>query len=525
MAHNDYIIVGGGINSLVCAALLGQKNHRILILERENCLGGCIRTEEVTLPGFRHDLMSCWHPLFTASPAYAELRPALERFGLEYCNTEKPAAVVREDGTYFVLQRSREQNIIAMNSLLRGEGDRYATAMQEFERTLELTFTLLGSELWTWRVLGPLLKAAWRRGPRALLEYGAYSLESARAWLEANFESALVRACIAPWTLHTGYSVESAGSGLMAGLIPFTLEVAGIPVPKGGGVKLVTAFEQLIRSRGGEILVNADVNQIRVQDDTARGVMTADGRKFDARKAVICNVTPTQLYTRLLKQQDVPPSILHQARRFRYGRSDMQIHLALNKPAHWRHPALDSVGLIHLADSIDSVSCAVNEADRGLLPGSGTIAVGQPAVLDPSRTPAGKGMLWIQILDLPHILKGDAAGQIPCPSDGQWNNAVKEAYADRVVNRLEQHIPNLRRNILARAVLSPRDLEALNINLIGGDPYGGACTLDQFLLWRPLRGLSNHKTPVKKLYHIGASTHPGAGLGAGSGYLIGKKLA
>jgi phytoene dehydrogenase-like protein len=122
------------------------------------------------------------------------------------------------------------------------------------------------------------------------------------------------------------------------------------------------------------------------------------------------------------------------------------------------------------------------------------------------------------------MLKGDAADVIRCPADGLWNDATKEAYANRVMERLARHIPGLERAVLARRVFSPADLESLNINLVGGDPYGGACTLDQLLLWRPLRGTRKHRTPVRQLYHIGASTHPGAGLGGGSGYLLAKQL-
>ena len=138
--------------------------------------------------------------------------------------------------------------------------------------------------------------------------------------------------------------------------------------------------------------------------------------------------------------------------------------------------------------------------------------------------PEGKGLLWIQLQELPRHIKGDAAGEIPIPADGSWTEEVREAYADRIIDRIAEHIPNLKQNIIARCVLSPADLEAININLVGGDPYGGDCSLDQYFLWRPLRALKNHQTPLKNLYHIGASTHPGPGLGGGSGYLVAKNL-
>ena len=520
----DYIIVGSGINSLVCAALLGRKGRRVLVLERNDRPGGCVRSEELTLPGFMHDALSCWHPLFVTSPGYAVLREALERHGLEYCNTEFPAAVVRSDGSHFVMHKSRQKNIEAMNAALAGEGDRYAAAMSQFEQTLDLTFTMLGTELYSWATAKVLLKSLLRRGPAALIDYGASSLETARSWLESTFRSHAIRACIAPWTLHTGLGPQATGSAVMAKIIPFTLEVAGTPVVKGGSYRLVEAFTGLLREMGAEMLVNADVSRVRVSGGKAVGVDTRDGRHFDAAQGVICSVTPRQLYTQLLQSGEVPESITAQARSFRHGRACMQIHVALSAPPRWQAAELDKVALVHLADDVDSVSRAVNEAERGLLPAQGSFAIGQPSVLDPSRIPAGKGMLWIQVLDLPPVVRGDAAGLIDCPADGRWNTQLAEAYADRVMDRLAKHIPGLRKLVLARRVLSPADLEAINVNLIGGDPYGGDCALDQFLLWRPLRGVRNHQTPIQGLYHIGASTHPGAGLGAGSGYLLANRL-
>ncbi len=121
-------------------------------------------------------------------------------------------------------------------------------------------------------------------------------------------------------------------------------------------------------------------------------------------------------------------------------------------------------------------------------------------------------------------IKGDASGEIATPPDGHWTETVREAYADRIVDRLCALIPNLRRSIIARKTISPADLALLNVNLVGGDPYSGACSIDQFMLWRPAPTGRSHETPVKGLYHIGASTHPGPGLGGVSGALVAGAL-
>jgi phytoene dehydrogenase-like protein len=157
------------------------------------------------------------------------------------------------------------------------------------------------------------------------------------------------------------------------------------------------------------------------------------------------------------------------------------------------------------------------------LPAEATIVVGQPCAVDPSRAPDGSWIIWIQLQELPRVPRGDALGQIDV-GDGTWTEELREAYANRIVTRLAKQITNLPSATLTRVVLSPADLEALDCNLVGGDIYAGSCALDQNLLWRPTGALPGHATGVEGLWQIGASTHPGPGLGAGSGYLVAKEL-
>jgi phytoene dehydrogenase-like protein len=257
------------------------------------------------------------------------------------------------------------------------------------------------------------------------------------------------------------------------------------------------------------------------------GVRLADGEVVRAARAVIAGVTPTQLYERLLRTGDVSSAVLDAARRYRYGRAEMQIHLALDEPPRWRGPDAERLGrvaIVHVTPGLDGVSRAVNEAERGLLPAEATIVCGQPCTLDPSRAPEGKSIVWIQLQELPAgRVKGDAAGQLDT-GDGTWTEELREAYADRIVARLAESIPNLPAATLQRVVLSPVDIEALNCNLVDGDIYAGSCALDQNLLWRPFAQAPGHGTEVDRLFHIGASTHPGPGLGGGSGYLVAQEL-
>lgn len=293
---------------------------------------------------------------------------------------------------------------------------------------------------------------------------------------------------------------------------------------RGGSAGLVKAFVGLIEMLGGEVHHPADVDQVLVTQGRACGVLLQNGREFHARKAVVCNVTPQQMYRRLLRRTKVDEACVAMSERYRYGRAEMQIHLALDAPPVWRDPRLNPVAMLHVTSGVDAVSRAVNEAERGLLPTEGTIVVAQPTALDPSRAPPGKSILWIQLQELPSVIRGDAAEILTVPTDGRWTTALREQYADRIVSRLEAHIPGLSQQISGRAVLSPADLESLNMNLVGGDPYSGDCSIDQFLWWRPSRAGANHRTGIKRLFHIGASTHPGPGLGGMSGYLTAKEL-
>ena len=520
----DYIVVGSGINGLVCAALLGQRGKTVLVLEREDVAGGCIKSGEITAPGYTHDLMAATFVLFITSPAFGKLGADLARHGLDFAHTSRPTGVVTPDGRSLVLTTDRAANVARFNDLSPGDGDRYRVEVEAVERDAELVFGLLGGALWSWGTFKLLFREMRRRGLRGLAARLGEGLRPGRGWLETRFKSDLLRGMLAPWVLHAGLGPESAFSGEMARVVAFALEAAGAPIAKGGAANAVKAFEGLIRERQGEVRTGADVAEILVTGGRASGVKLANGEAIEARQGVICSVTPTQLYDRLIPSAAVDPAAKSQADDYRYGKGDMQMHYALKSPPKWKGQGLDQVALIHLTPGLDGVSKAVNECERGMLPEVPTICVGQPHALDPSRCPEGAGIIWIQLPEAPRHIKGDAAGKIDVPADGGWSEAVREAYADRVEAILKTHIEGFEENVVARTCYSPADLEAMNMNLVGGDPYGGSCAIDQFFVWRPFADTVNHKTPIAGLYQIGASTHPGPGLGGGSGFALAERL-
>ncbi len=524
MKKHDFIVVGSGINGLVCSAVLARHGHEVLLLERNDRIGGCLRSAELIEPGFRHDVMATWFPLFLASPAYAELGEELARYGATFVSANKPTAAVLADNTAFTLVNDHGRNVAAMNERSPGDGDAYAAALATIEASADLSFAVLGQQLRRRAFAALLAKNAWKTGIDGLAGFVGDALVSCRGWLEPSIRDRAIQACLASWVLHVGLNPESSFSGHLAKIIAFTLEQTGMPVVRGGNQVLLDAFTSLIDARGGTIVTSSDVDEVTTAGGRATGVRLASGESIKARKGVICSVTPTQLYGRLLRAADVPAAVRDSAARYRYGLGDMQIHLALREPPAWVNRELADVAMVHVTDGIDAISKAVNEGTRGLLPAASTIVVGQPQAVDPGRAPAGQAILWIQVLDVPRHVKGDALGEIPCPGEGAWSEALREAFADRIMARVARHITNLGTATIGRSVLSPKDLQELNINLVGGDPYGGYCGLEQSFLWRPGVGTRNHDTPVKALYHIGASTHPGPGLSGASGYLAAHQL-
>jgi phytoene dehydrogenase-like protein len=497
LAEHDAIVVGSGINGLACAALLAKAGWDVCVLERNDSFGGAIKTAEITEPGFRHDVFSAWHPLWVGGPVHPQLEGDLARHGLVYVNTDLPTATAFPDGSSGFLLRTAEGNAEQL-------GPEWPRVLESFFPNADLAFGVLGTELWSRHGASLGWKAVRRLGRDGARDFAGNLLVSARDWLETTFASERAHGVLAPWVLHTGLGPDAAASGYMAQVIAVAVQEGGMPIPVGGGARLADALVAFIREQGGTCETGAHVERV-----FPGGVRVA-AEAIGARRAVICNVTPTQLYGELLG--GTPPP-------FRYGRSEMQIHFALSEPPRWEgDERLAQTAIVHLTPGLDGVSRAVNEADRGLLPAEATVVVGQPLTMDTSRAPDGKGLLWVQLQELPWHVKGDAAGELDT-GDGVWTEELREGYADRIQARIAKHVPNLESSILKRVSLSPADLQAANVNLVHGDPYGGSLALDQNFLWR-----SPHRTPVKGVWHVGASTHPGPGLGGASGALVAQQL-
>ncbi|HVG46847.1 MAG TPA: NAD(P)/FAD-dependent oxidoreductase, partial [Rubellimicrobium sp.] len=300
-----HVVIGSGINALVAAAMLAMKGDKVTVLEREEVLGGCIRTDEITRPGYRHDVMAATWVLFVTGPAYRVLGNELERHGLEFCHSQHPTAVVRPDGSSLVLTMDRAANVAAWDRLAQGDGARHADDVGQVEKDAPFLFGLLGGSLWSGKTVRMVGGQAWKRGTRGLTEWFGGSLISSRSWLESSYRSPMVQALWAPWGLHAGLTPESAYSGKMGQVIAFALEAAGAPVVKGGGARAVEAFRRFIEEKGGTVRTGADVQRITHARGRVAGVELAGGERI-AAASVLASVTPTQLYGRLLAEADLP---------------------------------------------------------------------------------------------------------------------------------------------------------------------------------------------------------------------------
>ncbi|TDO91570.1 phytoene desaturase family protein [Enemella evansiae] len=517
-ADHDAIVVGAGINGMVAAAELAGAGWRVCLIDEHERIGGFIASAELTEPGFIHDTFSSWHPLFHTGGAYAELGADLARHGLSYRNTDGPLTASVGPDSVVVAHRDPEQTAAGFAA----EADRsaYLKALERLGADLDVIGELLGTELRSPAAAGPLWRLL-RRGGLARVEgWARDTAMSGRAWCARMFTGGEVDQLWVPWLLHGGLNPDAASGGLMVPLFAATMHGAGLPVVTGGAGEFVAAFERLLAERGVTVLTGNRVERLIVEDGRTVGVVADDGQRLRAERAVLCSVTPQALWQELLP--DAPPRQRAEAQAYRYGRGAMQVHLSLDRPLQWQAGELAGVPLVHLSSGSASTGIACAEASAGLLPRRPTVVVGQQFLLDETRVPTGRGQLWLQLQEVPYAPSGDAAGELD--TTGGWAPELCAGFLDRVLRQLEEYAPGVRDSVREVHALAPPDLTWWNPNAQHGDPYSGSAELHQNLLWRPGPATGRHRTVVPGLWHIGASTHPGPGLGGGSGHLAAQQL-
>ncbi len=515
----DAVIIGAGHNSLACACHLATRGWRVAVYEQAADPGGAVKTGEYTLPGFRHDWAAMNLSLFAGSAFHTENAAELAKHGLSFAPTGNPFASVFPDGSWLGVSNDTAKTEARVRKLSEADAAAWADLTQAFPEMAESILGVLGAPMNVYALSSFSWKTWRKRGTGGALDLAQFLMKSPRAWLDQTFDNAQVKATLAAWGMHLDFAPDIAGGAVFPYLEAMAGQAFGMVLGQGGADTITRAMVKMIESRGGTVTCNAQVVGIEQAGGRATGITLSDGRFIRAQKAVIANVAPRAL----LALTGGTGNKRHEKamQDFQYAPGTMMIHLAMDALPDWCEPELKQFAYVHLAPSMDQMARTYAQAKAGLLPDEPVIVCGQPTVVDPSRAPAGKHVLWLQVRMAPGTIKGDAAGDITATD---WDTAA-EPFANRALDILERYAPGTRAHILGQHIVTPRMLEADNPNLVGGDQVGGSHHLYQNFINRPGRGYADGTTPIRNLYHTGAAVWPGGGTGAGPGTMLAKKLA
>jgi len=460
----DAVVVGSGPNGLAAAITLAQAGRSVVVVEAADTIGGGVRSAELTLPGFVHDVCSAIHPLARASPCFAEL--PLAEHGLELVDSPAAMAHPLDDGTAVMLERSVEETAAGLGL----DGEAYRAVMGLFvDRSANLVPFLLGRSPVTRR---PLLAA----------RFGLRALRSAVGFAK-RFEGERARALFAGLAAHSIQDLRrppTASFGLVLGLLAHT---HGWPFVRGGSQRLADALASYLRSLGGEIELGRHVesidelpsSRVTMLDLTPRQVLSVAGHRLPAR------------YARAL-------------RRYRYGPGVFKVDWALDGPVPWTAEGCARAATVHLGGTLEEIVASEQAVWEGEAPERPFVLVAQQSLFDDARAPEGKHTLW-------------AYCHVP--------NGSTHDMTERIEAQIERFAPGFRELIRKRSVRGPAEIERDNENYVGGDINGGVQDLRQ-LYTRPAIRLNPYSTPVDGLYICSSSTPPGGGVHGLCGYFAAR---
>lgn len=503
----DAVVVGSGPNGLVAANMLADDGWDVVVLEAADTPGGAVRSAEVTAPGFVSDLYSAYHPLAAASPWIGALE--LERHGLEWARMPAAVAHVHGDGRCALLSNDIDETCASLERFAPGDGDRWRELYAEWERAggpfLDALFT-------PFPPVAPAARLAKALGGD-LLRFARWGVVPVRRMADERFDGEGGGWLLAGNALHADLTPDMAGSALFGLVLCGLGQQLGFPFPRGGAGRLTDALVARFEAAGGELRCDSRVESIEVSRGRATAVRCADGTVVEARRAVLADVIAPKLYRELLAPEHVPPKLMDDLDRFQLDNGTVKVEWALDGPIPWAAEDARRAGTVHVADGIDELTASSGELLRNLIPADPFLIVGQYALADQTRAPAGCECAW-GYTHVPQTVTGDAGGD---GLTGDWEGGDGDRFADRIEQRIERVAPGFRDLIRARYVQTPVTLERENANLMGGAINGGTAQIHQQLVFRPTPGLGRSETPIRNLYLASSSAHPGGGVHGGPG--------
>jgi len=462
----DAIVVGSGPNGLAAAILMQQRGLSVLLLEGKETIGGGLRSAELTLPGYLHDVCSAVHPLAVASPFFGQL--PLYDHGLEYIYPELPAAHPFDNGTAAVIKNSIEETAV----LLGKDEATYRSLMQPVVKD----WPLIAPD-----VLGPL---RYPKHPLAMASFGLKALSSA-TWLSRRFTTAVGKGLFAGMAAHSIQPLSNLATSAVALVLMANAHLKGWPLPKGGSNKIANALASYFISLGGKIETNVYVTSLE---------------QLPSARAVLLDVTPKQLLQ--IAGHRFSSIYKWQLKRYRYGPGVFKIDWALDSQIPFRAPECHSAGTIHIGNSFEEIAYGEQQTWNGRVAEKPFVLLAQPSVFDPSRAPEGKHTAW-------------AYCHVP--------NGLDEDMTAAIENQVERFAPGFKDTVLARHTMNTGQMEAYDPNYIGGDINGGVIDIGQ-LFTRPALRWSPYKTSAKGIYICSSSTPPGGGVHGMCGYHAAKRV-
>jgi len=460
--EHDAVVVGSGPNGLAAAITLASAGCSVIVLEANATIGGGARSDELTLPGFVHDVCSAVHPLAAGSPFFKTL--PLERFGLTWIQPEIPLAHPLDDGTAACLYRDVDETAERLGADARN----YRGLMRPLVRDWEK----LAAEF-----LQPMLHLP--KHPLALARFGIPALFPATSLAKTAFKHEPARALFGGIAAHSFLPLESVVSSAFGFVLGIAGHAVGWPIPRGGSQTITNALANHLRELGGKIDINHRVESL---DDLPKS------------RAVLLDVSAWQFVR--IAGEGLSKVYRRRLEKFRHAPGIFKIDYALSSPIPWKAEVCKRAGTIHLGGTIDEIATAERDVFHGKNPGRPFTLVAQQSLFDDTRAPRGQHTLWAYC----HVPFG-------CKID----------MSERVESQIERFAPGFHDCILARHKMSAVALEKSNPNLAGGDINGGAANLAQ-LIARPILSPTPYRTPLRGVYLCSASTPPGGGVHGMCGY-------